>query len=87
MVEVSGNSGELPREAASELSDGLGQRTEILDDLDRQERWLIEQIEAHQLAYQKAIQPYVDRLAQIRSWKLPDLIVEANAFALNILEK
>ena len=33
MVEVSGNSGELPEEAASELSDGLGMYTEpqVLD--------------------------------------------------------
>ena len=83
MVEVSRNSGELPHEAASKLSAGLGARTEVLDDLDRQERWLVEQIEAYQKSYQKAVQPYVDRLVQVRSWK-SDQIVIANEFALGI---
>ena len=68
-------------EAASGLDDGLGVRAEVLDDLDRQERWLVEEIEAYQKSYQKAVQPYVDRLVQVRSWK-SDQIAIANEFAL-----
>jgi len=58
-----------------------------MDDFDEQERWLIEQIENTQRAYQAAIQPYVDRLVQVRSWRLPNpVVLEANEFRLDLLK-
>lgn len=56
---------------------------EIFDDLERQERWLIEQIESYTRGYEKTIKPYLDRLAQIQSWK-PTVFPEQ--FKLNIPE-
>ena len=56
---------------------------EIIDDMERQERWLIEQIEAYRRGYEKAIKPYLDRLAQIQEWKTVKDVFPKQ-FALNI---
>jgi hypothetical protein len=59
-----------------------------MHDYDEEERWLIEHIEAIQREYQKAIKPYVDRLVQIRSWKLPDpIVIKTNEFLLSLPKK
>lgn len=45
------------------------------DNLDELERSYIKQIEAIREEYQRAIQPYVDKLVQIRSLRMPKPII------------
>ena len=53
----------------------------VAQEEDDAERYLIEAIKAIQAEYQRAIEPYLDRLARLRALKQPSYQVDASLLA------
>ena len=64
-------------------TEGLVERPliRVAPEEDDAERYLIEAIKAIQAEYQRAIEPYLDRLARLRALKRPSYQVDASLLA------